>query len=62
MKKNEKHEPYCGCQNCKPVNTTDIPETGEWPVVKAGATEAAPSPERGDKRPPTGVAEEAGAV
>ncbi len=66
MSKNEKHEPYCICQNCKPMtvgpqdlldglillvempeavyDTTDLPETGEWPIVKP-VPETRPKPE-----------------
>jgi hypothetical protein len=52
MKKTDKHEPYCGCRICKPLNVTDpsTQDTGEWPPVKAGTAEAAPSPSTpGDK-------------
>jgi hypothetical protein len=33
MKKNEKHEPYCSCRQCKPIVTPEVPDTADWPIV-----------------------------
>lgn len=50
MRKEDPHEAYCGCRDCKPLDTTDIPEEEDWPLFRpedkeAGAAETAPSPE-----------------
>lgn len=45
MKKNDKHELLCGCQNCKPTSRAlVILKPGELPLLEKEAGEAGTSP------------------
>ena len=43
MRKEEPHEAYCGCINCRPLDTTDIPEKDDWPLFRPEEVAPAPS-------------------